>query len=78
MESGGKLLFFPRSFIPTAERFHLISEIDRQVIGQVIPYLAAHHDLCLAVNLSGQSFADETLVQFIESCYQSARSIPPA
>jgi diguanylate cyclase (GGDEF)-like protein len=76
MESGGKLLF-PRSFIPTAERFHLISEIDRQVIRKTIPYLAAHSDLCLAVNLSGQSFADETLVQFIESCYQSA-DIDPA
>jgi diguanylate cyclase (GGDEF)-like protein len=75
MESGGKLLF-PRSFIPTAERFHLISEIDRQVIRKTIPYLVAHHDLCLAVNLSGQSFADETLVQFIESSYQSAQIDP--
>jgi diguanylate cyclase (GGDEF)-like protein len=76
MESGGNLLF-PRSFIPTAERFHLISEIDRQVIRKTIPYLAAHSHLCLAVNLSGQSFADETLVQFIESCYKSA-NIDPA
>jgi diguanylate cyclase (GGDEF)-like protein len=75
MDSGGKLLF-PRSFIPTAERFHLISEIDRQVIRKTIPYLVAHHDLCLAVNLSGQSFADETLVQFIESCYKSAQIDP--
>ena len=71
MKSDGKSLL-PGSFLPTAERFHLLPEIDRQVIGKTIPHLAAIDDLNLAVNLSGQSFADETLPDFIESCFKDA------
>jgi diguanylate cyclase (GGDEF)-like protein len=71
MKSDGKLLG-PGSFLPTAERFHLLPEIDRQVIGKTVPHLAAIDDLNLAVNLSGQSFADETLPDFIEYCFKEA------
>jgi diguanylate cyclase (GGDEF)-like protein len=71
MNSDGKLLL-PRSFLPTAERFHLLPEIDRQVIGKTVPYLAAIDDLHLAINLSGQSFADEALPDFIESSFKAA------
>ena len=75
MKSDGKSLL-PGSFLPTAERFHLLPEIDRQVIGKTIPHLAAIDDLNLAVNLSGQSFADETLPDFIESCFKDANVDP--
>jgi diguanylate cyclase (GGDEF)-like protein len=71
MNSDSKLLL-PGSFLPTAERFHLLPEIDRQVIGKAVPHLAANDDLYLAVNLSGQSFEDETLPGFIESCFKVA------
>ncbi len=71
MNSDGKLLL-PGSFLPIAERFRLLPEIDRQVIRKTVPHLAAIDDLYLTVNLSGQSFADETLPEFIEYCYKSA------
>ncbi len=71
MNSDGKLLL-PGSFLRTAERFHLLPEIDRQVISKTVPHLIATGDLHLAVNLSGQSFADETLPDFIESCFKAA------
>jgi diguanylate cyclase (GGDEF)-like protein len=75
MNSDGKLLL-PRSFLPTAERFHLLPEIDRQIIGKTVPHLAALGDLHLAINLSGQSFADATLPDFIESCFKTGEVDP--
>jgi diguanylate cyclase (GGDEF)-like protein len=75
MKSDGRLLV-PASFLPTAERFHLLPEIDRQVIGKTVPHLAAIDDLNLAVNLSGQSFTDVTLPDFIESSFKDANVDP--
>jgi diguanylate cyclase (GGDEF)-like protein len=66
----------PRAFIPIAERFHLLAEIDRQIIAKTVPYLLNHPDLSLAINLSGQTFGDQTLADFIESCYQAANIDP--
>lgn len=71
MDRNGKLLL-PGAFLPIAERFRLLPEIDRQVIRKTVPHLAARDDLYLTVNLSGQSFADERLPEFIESCYKNA------
>jgi diguanylate cyclase (GGDEF)-like protein len=76
MNRNGKLLP-PRAFLPIAERFHLLAEIDRQIIGKTVPYLVNDPDLSLAINLSGQTFADQTLANFIESSYTSA-NIDPA
>jgi EAL domain-containing protein (putative c-di-GMP-specific phosphodiesterase class I) len=71
MNSDGELLL-PPSFLSTAERFRLLPEIDRQVIGKTVPHLIANDDLYLAINLSGQSFGDVTLPDFIESCFKAA------
>jgi diguanylate cyclase (GGDEF)-like protein len=65
-------LLSPRAFIPTAERFHLMPEIDRHVIAQALPYLAEYKALRLAVNLSGQSLGDQTLPAFIEASFKGA------
>ena len=65
-------LLSPRAFIPTAERFHLMPEIDRHVITQALPYLAEYKALHLAVNLSGQSFGDQTLPAFIDASFKAA------
>jgi diguanylate cyclase (GGDEF)-like protein len=62
----------PAAFIPTAERFHLMPEIDRQVITMTLPYLVKKSDLHLAINLSGQSFGDQTLPAFIEASFKGA------
>jgi diguanylate cyclase (GGDEF)-like protein len=75
LPSHGKLLL-PGTFLPAAERFQLIPEIDRQVITKALPHLSANHNLCLAINLSGQSFADQTLADFIEASFQAAEVEP--
>lgn len=75
MNSYGQVLQ-PRAFIPIAERFHLLAEIDRQIIGKTVPYLIQHPDLSLAINLSGQTFADLTLADLIESSYKAANINP--
>jgi diguanylate cyclase (GGDEF)-like protein len=71
LPSNGKLLS-PGTFLPAAERFNLIPGIDRQVITKALPHLSANNDLCLAINLSGQSFADQTLADFIEASFKAA------
>ena len=71
MNSGGKLLD-PGTFLSTAQRFNLLPAIDRQVIAMTVPHLAARGDLCVALNLSGQSFGDALLPDFIESCFKTA------
>jgi diguanylate cyclase (GGDEF)-like protein len=65
-------LLLPSMFLPTAERFHLMPEIDRQIIAKALPHLAANNALRLAINLSGQSFVDETLPDFIEASFKTA------
>jgi len=75
LPSNGKLLL-PGTFLPVAERFHLISEIDRQVIKKALSQLTANNALRLAINLSGQSFADQTLPDFIEAAFKAAQVEP--
>ena len=62
----------PPAFIPTAERFHLMPEIDRHIIAQTLPYLAEYKALRLAVDLSGQSLGDQTLPAFVEASFKGA------
>ena len=75
LPSNGTLLL-PGTFLPTAERFHLMPKIDRQVIAKALPHLEANSELNLAINLSGQSFGDETLPDFIEVSFKNARIAP--
>jgi diguanylate cyclase (GGDEF)-like protein len=75
LPSNGKLLP-PGTFLPAAERFCLIPEIDRQVITKALPHLRANDRLDLAINLSGQSFADQTLVDFIGASFKAAKVEP--
>jgi len=71
LPSEGKLLL-PGTFLPAAERFNLMADIDRFVIRKALSYLVANKKLHLAINLSGQSFADQSLPNFIENCFQAA------
>ncbi|HBW34106.1 EAL domain-containing protein [Desulfosporosinus sp. BICA1-9] len=59
-------LIFPNEFLPIAERFGLMSQIDRWVVNSAIEFLTKHTELSLFVNLSASSFADEELLKFIE------------
>jgi len=71
LPSEGKLLL-PGTFLPAAERFNLMADIDRFVIRKALSHLVANKKLHLAINLSGQSFADQSLPNFIENCFQAA------
>ena len=60
----------PAAFLGTAERFGLITEIDKWVVKRAIRLIAAQrrrgHDLRLEVNLSGVSVCDQELPDVIE------------
>lgn len=59
----------PCSFLPAAERYGLIQEIDRMVIGKVIALLGgelAERDARVAVNLSALSITDHGMLAHIE------------
>ncbi|MCW3041750.1 MAG: domain S-box protein [Solirubrobacterales bacterium] len=58
-------LIAPGAFLASAERFGLITSIDRWVLGQAVRHvhdsLRAGHDLRLTVNVSGRSMSDPHL-----------------
>jgi diguanylate cyclase (GGDEF)-like protein/PAS domain S-box-containing protein len=69
-EQGDVVL--PGAFLPPAERFGLIQEIDRWVVGQAIQLIADQRDqgqaleTLVAINLSGRSVGDPGLPDLIE------------
>ncbi|ASJ74676.1 putative bifunctional diguanylate cyclase/phosphodiesterase [Granulosicoccus antarcticus] len=62
-------MYSPARFIPIAEKYNIMTEIDQWVFSQVIDWLAAHQDKHviprLLVNLSGLSFTDEDFSNFV-------------
>jgi len=70
-EKGGVIP--PGAFLPAAERYGLIRDIDRWVISEVFKYMGADNttdpiegtDRIFTVNLSGDSINDDTLLDFI-------------
>ena len=70
-------LVAPSAFLPAAERFSLIGEIDRWVIRQSIARLAqSPHLPAMAVNISGRSFDDPDLPSFIDEQLREAGVAP--
>ncbi len=55
----------PSSFLPTAERFGLIAEIDRLVLGKAIEM--AGRSQPIAVNVSGASLSDPRLIKDVRA-----------
>jgi diguanylate cyclase (GGDEF)-like protein len=76
LEDENGSLVGPGAFIPPAERYNLMPAIDRWVIDNTFKLLSRHFDgpktasYLAAINLSGQSLADEELVDFIQSKMQ--------
>ena len=62
----------PGAFLPAAERYNLISKIDRWVIGKAFSLMAANPaflkqtNFC-SINLSGQSLTDPEILEFINA-----------
>jgi EAL domain-containing protein (putative c-di-GMP-specific phosphodiesterase class I) len=72
-EPGGGLVA-PGRFLPAAERYGLIRDIDRMVIGKVTALLAEHGsvpelddpDVTVAINVSALSVTDESMLRHLE------------
>jgi diguanylate cyclase (GGDEF)-like protein len=67
LDEDGELVL-PGAFIPAAERYHLMSNIDRWVIHDVfsrLSQLSNTDEMMFAINLSGQSIGDETLLKYV-------------
>ncbi len=70
-------LILPGNFLPVAERLQIAQQIDRLMIKNALPYLAANPDLKLSINLSGQSFDDpDDLARFIVGSFKDASVSP--
>jgi EAL domain-containing protein (putative c-di-GMP-specific phosphodiesterase class I) len=59
-------IVLPASFIPPAERFGLMPQLDRWIVRSAVRVLQQHADICLYVNLSGQSLVDDGLLGYID------------
>ncbi len=70
----------PATFLSVAEKFGLISRIDRWVVDHAITALAAHpdHELAFEINLSGVSMGDNDLLTFIEQRLAESPGIKPS
>jgi EAL domain-containing protein (putative c-di-GMP-specific phosphodiesterase class I)/GGDEF domain-containing protein len=75
LEPHGDSMAMPDDFIPHAESFHLMPNIDRWVVRQVLKWLSSSAvdleqiGLC-SINLSGQSVADPMFSSEIEQLFQ--------
>lgn len=71
----------PGTFIPAAERFHLMHKVDRWVVFNTLRYLE-EHPACLeevgvcSINLSGPSLGDEAFHEFVQETLHHF-SVPP-
>ncbi len=70
----------PSAFIPAAERYNLMSTVDRWVIESTFEWLAGQRELgkhdCCAINLSGNTLNDDYLLDFIVEKFNETK-IPP-
>lgn len=74
-------LVLPSIFLPVAQRFGLMADIDRWVIVHALKALAefraAGREIILSINLSGQSLEDTSILQLIRDQLERNR-VPPA
>ena len=78
-DERGKLVS-PGAFIPAAERYNLMNEIDRWVIRTALveqqDLFAQLNQGYIAINLSGTSLNDETLLAFVKEQFAQSRLVP--
>jgi diguanylate cyclase (GGDEF)-like protein len=70
MQDEEGAMIMPGTFIPAAERYNIMHNVDRWVIGEAFRWLSENRErldelgLC-AINLSGQSLGESTLHEYI-------------
>jgi diguanylate cyclase (GGDEF)-like protein/PAS domain S-box-containing protein len=81
MIDANGLVVRPDIFIPAAERYDLMSSVDRWVLREALlgnwPDLARQRGLRLSVNLSAQSLGEPSLVEFVSALIAKS-SLPAA
>ncbi|PPC76048.1 diguanylate cyclase [Pokkaliibacter plantistimulans] len=79
LDESGELLS-PMTFIPAAERYGLMSQLDRWVVRQVLQVkgtmLAAYPGLIVGMNLSANSLDDPRFADFLLQCIEQS-PLPP-
>ena len=71
-------IILPGKFIPAAEHYGLVEEIDRWVLNNIFAYLenSAKADQRFAVNLSGNTISDEDLKDYIIGKFETTGVSP--
>jgi len=80
LDENGEV-FPPGNFIPAAERYHLMSSVDRWVVSNTLAMLSEFDEASLrsgvyAINLSGQSLNEKDFLDFVHTELENS-SIPP-
>ncbi len=78
-DEDGKI-FLPGSFLPAAERYNLITKIDRWVINHAFNQLKEQPDFLarvqhLSINISGPSLTDETFLDFVRGLLKDSSEL---
>jgi EAL domain-containing protein (putative c-di-GMP-specific phosphodiesterase class I) len=68
----------PVVFIPAAERYNLMTTLDRWVVNNALNWLTAHKvtPMVCAINLSGHSIGDERFLDFVVELIKET-AVPP-
>lgn len=78
LDDGDAIL--PGGFLPAAERFGLINQVDRWTVRCAMRHLAelheTHNSIRFAINLSGRAFEDRELLPLINSLLRETRLNP--
>jgi len=73
-------LYLPDSFLPTAERFNMMIDVDMWVIEHALTALVAAGQepgkICLSINLSGHTLDDDEAVNVIKSLIKKYDVLP--
>ncbi|ABZ85592.1 pas sensor diguanylate cyclase/phosphodiesterase [Heliomicrobium modesticaldum Ice1] len=75
LRDGDGKLIPPATFIPVAESFGLMGDIERWVVAEAVRFLVKNPQLRLYVNLSGESLGDKEILNFIEEIVQTTPAI---
>ena len=65
-------LILPAAFLPAAERFGNMQNLDQMVVQKAIDLLKVHSRLSLSINLSAKTLNDPGLPEFVEDRFKAA------
>lgn len=74
-EADGQLVP-PSAFLPTAERFGMIEQLDAWVVGEACALISAHDALELEVNVAARSLAEPAFVELVRDRLADSRIDP--